>query len=130
MNNTTLVENTIDELTYSESILNMIIDNDIKADGSLFNSIESVVQNISRAKKNVCNIKTDENQKSIGDILITKNENIECAIGSILSVLEMAISLSASNEPSNKNGNQVSIINLIFTAKLNLETVYEKISFN
>ncbi|OAT54013.1 hypothetical protein [Providencia heimbachae] len=130
MNNTTLVENTINELTYAESILNMIVDNDIKADGSLFNSIESVVENISRAKKNVCNISADENKKSIGDILITKNENLEGAIGSILSVLEMAINLSASNEPSNKNGNQVSIINLIFTAKLNLETVYEKISFN
>ncbi|MBS0917004.1 hypothetical protein [Providencia rettgeri] len=51
MNNTTLVENTVDELTYAESILNMIIDNDVKADGSLFNSIESVVKNISRAKK-------------------------------------------------------------------------------
>lgn len=51
MNNTMLVENTVDELTYAESILNMIIDNDVKADGSLFNSIESVVKNISRAKK-------------------------------------------------------------------------------
>lgn len=51
MNNTTLVENTVDELTYAESILNMIIDNDVKADGSLFNSIESVVKSISRAKK-------------------------------------------------------------------------------
>ncbi|MBN7840901.1 hypothetical protein J0A78_05375 [Providencia rettgeri] len=51
MNNTILVENTINELTYAESILNIIVDNDIMANGNLFNSIESAVKNISRAKK-------------------------------------------------------------------------------
>ena len=51
MNNTTLVESTMNELTYAESILTMIIDNDVKSDGNLFNSIEAVVENISRAKK-------------------------------------------------------------------------------
>ncbi|MBQ0210893.1 hypothetical protein J7S50_17055 [Providencia rettgeri] len=127
MNNTILVENTINELTYAESILNIIVDNDIMANGNLFNSIESVVKNISRAKKNICSIKTDENQESIGDVLITKNENLESAVGSILSILEMAIKLHASE--SNNNKNIVSMVNLIFAAKMNLENIYEKISY-
>ncbi|WP_273804878.1 hypothetical protein [Providencia rettgeri] len=127
MNNTILVENTINELTYAESILNIIVDNDIMANGNLFNSIESVVKNISRAKKNICSIKTDENQESIGGILITKNESLESAVGSILSILEMAIKLHASE--NNDNRNIVSMVDLIFAAKMNLENIYEKISY-
>ncbi|EIU7558833.1 hypothetical protein LHV18_19270 [Providencia rettgeri] len=127
MNNTTLVANTIDELTYAESILNIIVDNDIMANGNLFNSIESVVKNISRAKKNICSINTDKNQEYVGGILITKNENLESAVGSILSILEMAIKLHASE--SNDNKNIVSMVNLIFAAKMNLENIYEKISY-
>lgn len=79
------------------------------------------------AKKNICSIKTDENQESIGDVLITKNESLESAVGSILSILEMAIKLHVSENNDNKN--IVSMVNLIFAAKMNLENIYEKISY-
>ena len=130
MKDNKLKESASDELTHAASILEMIINDNVTPNTHMFNSIESVVGNINRAKMNISNIGGERKIKNIGDILITKNENLESAVGSILSVLEMAISLSASDESSNKNGNQVSIINLIFVAKLNLETVYEKISFN
>lgn len=128
MNNTKLVENTMNELTYAESILNMIINNDIKADGSLFNSIESVVENISRAKKNVCNINTD-NSKNIGDIEITKDQTIEMVVGSILTTLDTAITLKVAEESGHLKNQDEYVINLINSAKLNLDMVYTKVSF-
>ncbi|EOY9128623.1 hypothetical protein ACQFZT_004393 [Providencia stuartii] len=129
MNNTTLVESTMNELTYAESILTMIIDNDVKSDGNLFNSIEAVVENISRAKKNVCNINTDENHKSIGDIEVSKGQTIEMVIGSILTTLETAINLKVAEESEHLKNQDEYIINLINSAKLNLDMVYTKVSF-
>lgn len=128
MNNTKLVEHTVNELTYAESILNMIVNNDIKADGSLFNSIESVVENISRAKKNVCNINID-NSKNIGDFEISKDQTIETVIGSILTTLETAINLKVAEESGHLKNQDEYVINLINAAKLNLDMVYTKVSF-
>ncbi|MBQ0328440.1 hypothetical protein J9231_11330 [Providencia rettgeri] len=128
MNNTKLVENTMNELTYAESILNMIVNNDVKADSSLFNSIESVVENISRAKKNVCNINTD-NSKNIGDIEISKDQTIETVIGSILTTLETVITLKVAEESGHLKNQDEYVINLINAAKLNLDMVYTKVSF-
>ncbi len=130
MNNTKLVESTIDELTYASSILNMIINNDIQADGNLFNSIESVVENIDRAKKNVCNISTDKNHKPIGEIKISKDQTIETVIGSILTTLETAINLKVAEESGHLENQDEYVINLITSAKLNLDIVYTKVSFS
>ncbi|MGO2337095.1 hypothetical protein [Providencia sp.] len=130
MNNTKLVENTIDELTYASSILNMIINNDIQSDGNLFNSIESVVENIDRAKKNVCNLNTDKNYKPIGEVKISKDQTIETAIGSILTTLETAINLKVAEESGYLKNQDEYVINLITSAKLNLDIVYTKVSFS
>lgn len=130
MNNAKLVENTIDELTYASSILNMIINNDIQADGDLFNSIESVVENIDRAKKNVCNISVDKNNKPIGEVKISKDQTIEVVIGSILTTLETAINLKVAEESGHLKNQDKYVINLITSAKLNLEIVYTKVSFS
>ena len=130
MNNTKLVENTIDELTYASSILNMIINNDIQSDGHLFNSIESVVENIDRAKKNVCNLNADKNYKPIGEVKISKDQTIETAIGSILTTLETAINLKVAEESGYLKNQDEYVINLITSAKLNLDIVYTKVSFS
>ncbi|WP_272516117.1 MULTISPECIES: hypothetical protein [unclassified Providencia] len=127
MNNTILVENTVNELTYAESILNMIIDNDVKADGSLFNSIESVVKNISRAKKNVCGI-TTEDKKWLGSTPITESESLEGAVNTVLSTLNIAIDLKADEESGSLKNRYDSIIRLLLSARMSMEVIYQKVS--
>ena len=80
-------------------------------------------------KKNVCNINTDENHKSIGDIEVSKGQTIEMVIGSILTTLETAINLKVAEESEHLKNQDEYIINLINSAKLNLDMVYTKVSF-
>lgn len=127
MNNTILVENTINELTYAESILNIIVDNDIKSNGDLFNSIEAVVKNISRAKKSVCGITTDD-KKWLGSTPITESESLEGAVSSVLSILNIAIDLKADEESGSLKNRYDSIFRLLLSARMSMEVIYQKVS--
>lgn len=129
MNDSKLVERTVDELTYAASILNMIVNNNVQADGDLFNTIESVIENINRAKKNVCDMSIDMNNKPIGDIEVSKDQTMEMVIGSILTTLETAINLKVAEESGHLKNQDEYVINLINSAKLNLDIVYTKVSF-
>lgn len=129
MNNEKLVDSILNELTYAQSILNMIINNDVQADQNLFNTIESVVDNISRAKKSAGSIQIESNHKPIGDIEITKDQTIEMVVGSILKTLDTAINLKVAEECGHLKNQDEHVINLINSAKLNLDMVYTKVSF-
>lgn len=129
MNNEKLVDSILNELTYAQSILNVIINNDVQPDQDVFNTIESVVGNIDRAKNNVAGIKIDPAINTIGEVKLTESETIETAIGSVLSVLQTAINLKVAEESGKLKSQDTPIINLIASAKLNLEAIYTKVSF-
>ncbi|MCW2258532.1 hypothetical protein M2263_004623 [Providencia alcalifaciens] len=129
MNNEKLIDSTLNELTYAASILNIIINNPIEADQDVFTVIESVVENIDRAKNNVGGIKIDSAINTIGEVKLTESETIETAIGSVLSVLQTAINLKVAEESGKLKAQDTPIINLIASAKLNLEAIYTKVSF-
>ena len=65
MDNNKLIENACDELTYAESILMLIINNDVLADEHLYNTLESIVENIKRARIDICYINVENNTASI-----------------------------------------------------------------
>ncbi|WIF71404.1 MULTISPECIES: hypothetical protein [Proteus] len=129
MNNTKLKESACDELLYATSILNLIINDNVTPSDNMFNAIESAVANIERAKESVSNINTDKSPKPIGEIKISDNDTIETAVGCILNTLETAINLKVAEESGHIKNYDIQITNLIQSAKLNLETVYEKVSF-
>lgn len=129
MNNEKLVGSILNELTYAQSILNVIINNNIQADQDLFNTLESVVDNISRAKKSAASIQVEYDYKPIGDIEIIKDQTIEMAVGSILTTLDTAITLKVAEESGHLQNQDEYVINLINSAKLNLDMVYTKVSF-
>nr|ELR5042294.1 hypothetical protein [Providencia stuartii]ELR5083239.1 hypothetical protein [Providencia stuartii] len=129
MNNEKLVDSILNELTYAQSILNVIINNNVQADQDLFNTIESVVDNISRAKKSAGSIQIESNYKPIGDIEIIKDQTIEMVVGSILTTLDTAINLKVAEECGHLKNQDEHVITLINSAKLNLDMVYTKVSF-
>lgn len=129
MNNEKLIDSILNELTYAQSILNVIINNNVQADQDLFNTIESVVDNIFRAKKSAGSIQIESNHKPIGDIEITKDQTIEMVVGSILTTLDTAINLKVAEECGHLKNQDEHVINLINSAKLNLDMVYTKVSF-
>lgn len=129
MNNTKLKESACNELVYATSILNIIINDNVPPGDNMFNAIESVVENIERAKGNVSSINTNKSPKPIGEIKINDKDTIETAVGCILNTLETAINLKVAEESGHVENYDIQITNLIQSAKLNLETVYEKISF-
>lgn len=129
MNNEKLIDSTLNELTYAASILNLIINNDVQPDQDVFNTIESVVGNIDRAKNNVAGIKIDPAINTIGEVKLTEGDTIETAIGSVLSVLQTAINLKVAEGSGKLKAQDTPIINLIASAKLNLEAIYTKVSF-
>ncbi|HCQ7981574.1 TPA: hypothetical protein OL861_002785 [Proteus mirabilis] len=129
MNNTKLKESACDELLYATSILNLIINDNVTPSDNMFNAIESAVANIERAKENVSSINTDKSPKPIGEIKISNNDTIETAVWCILNTLETAINLKVAEESGHIKNYDIQITNLIQSAKLNLETVYEKVSF-
>ena len=65
MDNNKLIENACDELTYAESILMLIINNDVLADEHLYNTLESIVENIKRARIDICYINVENNTAPI-----------------------------------------------------------------
>ncbi len=129
MNNKKLVESTVDELTYASAILSMIINNNIQADGDLFNSIESVVSNIDRAKNNISDININMEVKPINEMEIFHDKSLEMVIGTVTTALEMAIDISVKSELGFSTKDKDSLLlNIIMQARLNLVYVYEKIS--
>lgn len=56
-------------------------------------------------------------------------DTIETAVWCILNTLETAINLKVAEESGHIKNYYTQITNLIQSAKLNLETVYEKVSF-
>lgn len=129
MNNTELKQSACDELLYATSILNLIINDNVIPSDNMFNAIESAVANIERAKESVSNINTDKSPKAIGEIKISDNDTIETAVSCILNTLETAINLKVAEESGHIKNYDIQITNLIQSAKLNLKTVYEKVSF-
>ncbi len=129
MNNTELKQSACDELLYATSILNLIINDNVTPSDNMFNAIESAVANIERAKESVSNINADKSPKAIGEIKISDKDTIETAVGCILNTLETAINLKVSEESGHIKNYDIQITNLIHSAKLNLETIYEKVSF-
>ncbi|MBN6363938.1 hypothetical protein JZL89_01010 [Providencia rettgeri] len=127
MNNQKLKEAASDELTHAASILEMIVNDNVTPNTNMFNAIESVVGNINRAKGSIGNIAT-EKQEWIADTLITKNESLEAAVGSVLSILNIAISLKVSEDSGELKSQYNSIIDLILSAKINMELIYQKVS--
>ncbi|ENU1229307.1 hypothetical protein [Providencia rettgeri] len=127
MNNQKLKEAASDELTHAASILEMIVNDNVTPNTNMFNAIESVVGNINRAKRSIGNIAT-EKQEWIADTLITKNESLEAAVGSVLSILNIAISLKVSEDSGELKSQYNSIIDLILSAKINMELIYQKVS--
>ncbi|HGN0868464.1 TPA: hypothetical protein ACKROV_001692 [Providencia alcalifaciens] len=127
MNDSKLKESASDELTHAASILEMIVNDNVTPNTHMFNAIESVVGNINRAKLNIGNI-TTEKKEYVGSTSITKDESLESAVASVLSILNIAIDLKVNEESGSLKNQYDSIINLILSAKINMEVIYEKVS--
>lgn len=127
MNDSKLKESASDELTHAASILEMIVNDNVTPNTHMFNAIESVVGNINRAKLNIGNI-TTEKKEYVGNTIITKDECLESAVASVLSILNIAIDLKVNEDSGSLKNQYDSIINLILSAKINMEVIYEKVS--
>lgn len=127
MINQKLKESASDELTHAASILEMIVNDNVTPNTHMFNVIESVVGNINRAKSNIGNI-TTENKEWLGSAPITENENLEGAVSSVLSILNIAIDLKVDEESGSLKNQYDSIFRLLLSARMSMEVIYQKVS--
>lgn len=127
MSSSKLKESASDELTHAASILEMIINGNVTPNTHMFNAIESVIGNINRAKGKISNIIT-EKEEWIADTKITTDESLESAVGSVLSILNIAIKLKISEDSGELKNQYNPIIDLILSAKINMEIIYQKVS--
>lgn len=128
MNNEKLVDSILNELTYAQSILNVIINNNVQADQDLFNTIESVIHNISRAKKSAGSIQVENKSISISSFEIIAGESLETILGTATNTLKTAEELKVATESGKLKDGDTNVINLIQSVRLNLEAAYEKVS--
>ena len=113
MNNTQLKEAACDDLTYAKSTLSLIINNDVPFDTHAFNTVESVVEQIDRALKNVASISTEQADTRNEDCKVFSGLDLESSLNSVSNSLKV---------------NATALIELIVSVKMNMESICQHIA--
>ncbi|HGN0094501.1 hypothetical protein [Morganella morganii] len=128
MNNTQLKEAACDDLTYAKSTLSLIINNDVPFDTHAFNTVESVVEQIDRALKNVANISTEQADTRNEDCKVFSGLDLESSLNSVLGTLVAIENISVIFESNSLKVNATALIELIASVKMNMESICQHIA--
>lgn len=128
MNNTQLKEAACDDLTYAKSTLSLIINNDVPFDTHAFNTVESVVEQIDRALKNVASISTEQADTRHEDCEVFSGLDLESSLNSVLGTLVAIENMSVIFESNSLKVNTTTLIELIASVKMNMDSICKYIA--
>ncbi|HID7483701.1 hypothetical protein ACGTI2_12570 [Morganella morganii] len=128
MNNTQLKEAACDDLTYAKSTLSLIINNDVPFDTHAFNTVESVVEQIDRALKNVASISTEQADSSNEGCDVFSSLDLESSLNSVLGTLVAIENISVIFESNSLKVNATALIELIASVKMNMKSICQHIA--